>query len=192
MVSRAQAVIDMCAENPETLGVWPLPIKRALDVLTHKQRHFAINIASGLTQVEAYKSAYDVPIDAPASKLSTDACHTLDHPKITTAVVLMREWLDTKWLLDNGEGIDYGLSVAFEVASTSTDDKVRLRAAETILRVNGAFVSRSEVRHIHQVDTSQTEALLSTISDLIGLAVPKPPSIPGPADVASVTFTDPE
>jgi len=167
-----------------------MPIKRALDACTSKQRHLAICLASGIAEIPAYRMAYNVREDREDRTMYGEAYVCSKHPDVLNARLLLEEWLDTKWLMDAGQAIDYGLSLAYEIATTGKDEKTRLRAAETILRVNGAFVSRSEVRHIHELDTSSTDALLADLKDVIGLAVPKPLPQIEQARIESVELID--
>ncbi len=192
LVSRAKLIIDRVVEKPDIPVEWPSAIGYALAELTPKQRHFAVCVASGMRQAAAYRMAYDVAEDTSLNTLCSSSCMVAAHPNVAVAIELLLAWLDRQWLLESQEVLEYGYQRLYEEAENGPDSADRTRAAIALLKAHGAFVSRSEVRHIHQVDTSQTEALLSTITDLIGLAVPKPPSIPAPADVASVTFTDPD
>ncbi len=192
MASNARRIIESAASNPDGMFVWPSPIKRALDACTHKQRHLAICLASGMADVPAYRVAYNVRADREDRSMYGEAYTVCNHTAVLNACSLLRDWLDTAWLLDNAQAVDYGLSMAYEIATTSSDDRLRLRAAETILRVNGAFVSRSEVRHVHSVDTSSLDTLFASMGTMLGLAVPKPPQQIEAAAVESVEFTEPE
>lgn len=194
-ISRAQAVVDACIADKdgkeEYIGLWPQIIREALDELTPKQRRFAIFIGSGSTQSKAYTSAYDPSPDTDPAYIASSASTLASHPNVSKAISLISEWLDSKWLMDSTEAIDYALSQAYEIASTASDNKTRLSAIKMIAQINGAFVSRSEVRHVHTVDTPMTE-LVEGMASLLSLAVPKTPLQIEQADVAAVEFIDAE
>lgn len=190
--SRAKVTIDLVAEDPDAPVKWPTPIKYALDALTYKQRRFVVLVASGLPAKEAYRRSYDVAEDKLETTLTVEACHVAANINVSSAILILMEWLDKVWLLEAQEVIDWGLSNLYEDASGADKASDRIAATVAIMKYHGAFVSRSEVRHVHTLDTSSTDALLSAISDLVGVAVPIVPVKRQLAAVDSIEFTDPD
>ena len=59
--------------------------------LTHKQEHFAQLVASGLTQSDAYKQAYDVSPDTLPGTVVQDASHLAAHPNVSPRIQELRQ-----------------------------------------------------------------------------------------------------
>lgn len=192
LTSRAKLIVDRVIEKPDVPVEWPSAIGHALSELTPKQRHFTVCLAGGMAQSDAYKRAYNADEDTLKSTLYTSSSMLKSHPKVSEALKLLLAWLDRQWLLDSKEVIEYGYQRLYEEAENGPDSADRTRATIALLKAHGAFVSRSEVRHIHETDPSGTVELLSAIKDVIGLAVPKPLPQLEQANVASVELIDAE
>lgn len=189
LTSRAKLIVSRVVDTPDVPVEWPSCIASALSKLTAKQRHFAVCVASGMRQVEAYRRAYDVADDRALNGLVSDASQLASSPNVAMSIDLVESWLDRQWLLESKEVLEYGYSRLYEEAENASKSGDRIRAATSLLKAHGAFISRSEVRHIHELDTSSTDALLADLKDVIGLAVPKTPAPLMLADVASVELS---
>ncbi len=190
--TRAQRIIEEVADNADAPVKWPTEIKRALDELTHKQRAFAILHASGLPKATAYARAYDADPNRDVQSLSVAGCQLLNNDKVVNAVQLLNEWTDRKWLLDGKEAVEECLVHLYEEAETASKASERIAATVAIMKYHGAFVSRSEVRHIHTLDSDSTKGIVAELAQLLGTPEPKTPKQLTQADVASVEFTDPD
>lgn len=195
--SRARLIIAMAADKPDEPVAWPPVIRYSLDDLTPKQRHFAICVATGIGQVDAYKRAYDCAEDASYSTIGGSASIVASHPKVKESVELILAWLDRDWLLDSQEVVEYGYNRLYEEAENAAESGDRIRAATNLLKAHGAFVSRSEVKHIHVGESSASDQLIDAIGAMLGLAAVKaqsrefitPPDSPA-IDVASERVID--
>jgi len=188
--SKAKAMIDEAAANADAPIKWPTPIQYALDKLTYKQRKFVILMASGLPKNEAYRRSYDVNPDKDERILLSEACHAAANDNVASAKQILLGWLDKFWLLESKEAVEWGLSNLYEDAIGASKASERIAATTAIMKYHGAFVSRSEVRHIHENDPSGTIELLDAIKDVIGLAVPKPLPQIEQARIESVELID--
>jgi hypothetical protein len=192
ITSMASLMLKRVADKPDEPVEWPLEIRHALDALTYKQRHFSICVACGMRNVDAYKRAYDVAEDRDPDTLYTDASILCSHPKVANAISIMSTWLDREWLMESKEVIEYGYHRLYEEAEYASKSSDRIRAATNLLKAHGAFVSRSEVRHIHTLDSDVTQSLVEGIAALLSTPEPKVPQQLTQANVASVEFTDSE
>ena len=190
--SKARAIIDEVAENADAPVKWPTPIKYALDALTYKQRRCVVYCASGMTQVDAYKHDYAVASDKNIDQAYSEASMVAKNQKVSEARLMLEEWLDKVWLLEAQTVIEWGLSTLHEEATQAEKASDRIAATVAIMKAHGAFVSRSEVRHIHSVDTSSLDSLFSGVSSLIGLSVPIPQAQIEQANVANKGLIDAE
>lgn len=190
--SRAKTTIDLVAADPDAPVQWPTPIRYALDALTYKQRRFVILLASGVTKTQAYRMAYDVREDREDRSVLIEACTVSRNESIALALSILCEWLDKVWLLDAQEVIDWGLSNLYEESQNADKSSDRIAATVAIMKAHGAFVSRSEVRHIHTLDADSTKGIVAELAQLLGTPEPKTPKLIEQAAVESITFTDPD
>ena len=190
--TRAQRIIEEVADNADAPVKWPTEIKRALEELTYKQRQFVVLMAAGLPQIQAYKRAYEVDLNRHDYAIAVDANATISKPNVAAAYYLICEWTDRKWLLDGKEAVEECLVHLYEEAETASKASERIAATVAIMKYHGAFVSRSEVRHIHSLDSDSTKGIVAELASLLGTPEPKPPKQIESADVASVTFTEPD
>lgn len=194
--SRAKLIIDKVVEKPDIPVEWPAPIGYALDELTPKQRHFAVCVASGISQTQAYKRAYNVNQDTPEGNLCSSASIIASHPKVLFSVKLLLAWLDREWLLESQEVVEYGYQRLYEEAENGEKSADRTRAVVALMKAHGAFISRSEVRHVH-VNEGDGDQVIDAIGALLGLAAAKaadckPSADPLTIDVASTRVIDSE
>ena len=185
-------MLEAAADDRDAPVRWPFEIRQALDTLTHKQRHFAICVAAGMSHTDAYLRACDVGENTPQLSIYASASTLANHVKVRPVISLINSWVDRRWLLGANETIENCLGKLWEEAEEGDKSAARIAAINSIMKYHGAFVSRSEVRHIHELDTSGLTDLMSGIGDLLGLAVPITPPQKLIADVASVEFLEPD
>jgi len=190
--SRASETIDQANQYPDAEVQWPIAIREALRILTYKQRRFAVGVAAGLPKIQAYKQAYDVAIDRPDDRLTIEACEVLRNPRVSGAIDLLVDWNSREWLFDDKEAVEVHLLRLDEASQHAEKASDRIAASVAILKAKGAFVSRSEVRHIHTLDADSTKGIVAELASLLGTPDPKAPKQIESANVASVEFTDTE
>jgi hypothetical protein len=186
--TKASIIIDRASQSPEEIMDWPIPIRYAMDILTVKQRHFAFCVAAGKSSGEAYRTAYDIADDANQNSVFGSAHELRHNPKVSDLIRLLLDWLSKEWLLDANQVIEYGYTKLYEEAENAKNASDRLRATEILMKAHGAFISRSEVKHVHEVSAPVTE-LMTAFMDLIGTAVPISPAPRQIATVDSIEFS---
>jgi len=94
--------------------------------------------------------------------------------------------------LDGKEAVEECLVHLYEEAETASKASERIAATVAIMKYHGAFISRSEVRHIHTLDADSTKGIVAELASLLGTPDPKTPKQIESASVASVEFTEPD
>jgi len=190
--SRASETIDQAHLDSDADIRWPPAIRDALGILTYKQRRFAVGIAVGLPKIQAYKQAYDVAEDRSDDNVTPEACEVLRNLRVSTAIDLLVDWVSREWLFDDKEAVEVHLLRLDEASQYAEKASDRIAASVAILKAKGAFVSRSEVRHIHTLDADSTKGIVSELAALLSTPDPKTPKQIESASVASVEFTEPD
>ena len=190
--SRASETIDQANQDPDAQVRWPPAIRDALGILTYKQRRFSVGVAAGLPKIQAYKRAYDVADDRSNDNVTIESCEVLRNPRVALAIDLLVDWVSREWLFDDKEAVEIHLLRLDEASQHAEKASDRIAASVAILKAKGAFVSRSEVRHIHTLDSDSTKGIVAELASLLGTPDPKTPKQITQADVASVEFTEPD
>ena len=174
----AQTRFRQALLNNEGLPDYPRELQEALDDCTDKQRHFVLLAASGMSPSEAYTRSYDVRTNKDAQTLSTDAYNVAQKPYVAKALSIAKQWLDTNWLLDAVQTVDWAVSNLYDIAEHAPKHSDRLKATELLLRKHGELVDRKVVTHIDGTEADTQEALLKSIlADLDALPVLETPTI---------------
>lgn len=175
VVSHAHAMLAAALVDCEKEFQWPPLIGQALKELTVKQRKYAIRVACGTGQHDAYRTAYDVSVERADRTLYADIHELNNHPRISNAIDLLQSWLDQKWLLDAIEVRDYVSSLMYEQSICGDNSAARIKAGEVLLRMHGLLVDKREVIHrdINEI-SEQTELFKSILSDISLLASVEP------------------
>ena len=166
VTTNASLILARASDNPDELVNWPLPIRYSFDKLTPKQRHFAICRANGMRQAEAYRRAYNVADDASDNSVAGCGSDTAAIPHVAESIRLLLDWVSREWLLDAHSVIEYGYTKLYEEAENAKNASDRLRATEILMKAHGAFISRSEVKHVHEV-AAPVQELMTAFMDLI-------------------------
>lgn len=121
-------------------------------MLTPKQEKFVNCIIEGMSQADAYRSAYntsrmtDKSIHESASKLMAD-------PKISTRVAELREKMTSKSIMSAQERMEW-LTELINNADAGTTD--RLRAIDIMNKMQGEYVQKVDA-NVHQDVTINIE-----------------------------------
>ena len=172
----AQARFRQALLNNEGLPDYPRELQEALDDCTDKQRHFVLLAASGMSPSEAYTRSYDVRTNKDAQTLSTDAYNVAQKPYVAKALSIAKQWLDTNWLLDAVQTVDWAVSNLYDIAEHAPKHSDRLKATELLLRKHGELVDRKVITHVDGSEADTQEALLKSIlADIEALPVLESP-----------------
>lgn len=170
-VSRAQAMVAKAtlSEEGEELP-WPPVLRDALNKLTFKQRQYAVRVAGGQPQIEAYRLSYNVSEERADKELASDMSQLNHHPRISTAVELLRSYLSHAWLADAVEVKEHAAAVLYEASVWGDTTAAKIKASETLLRMHGLLVDKKEITHRDASEYDEQAALFRSIIDDLKLA----------------------
>ena len=108
-------------------------------MLTGKQEEFAKNIVQGMSQADAYRSAYDAE-DMSDNAIYREASLLVDNPKVAQRIMELRNELARPTIMSAQERLEWlsGLVSSFAV----TQDK--LRAIDIMNKMTGEYVQKIE------------------------------------------------
>jgi hypothetical protein len=89
--------------------------------------------------------------------------------KVNDAIKVANRWIETRAIASDNEAASQYCYDRWLELSRHESPGVALRATELIARAAGMFVNRSEIRHIHALDTESTEAMLRNILGDLGI-----------------------
>lgn len=159
----AQLRFRQAVLNEEGIPDYPRELQEALDVCTDKQRKFSLLVGSGMSGPDALKAVYNVTPGRTFESLAVEASNTLANVKVSRAVPLVAQWLDTNWLLEAAEVVTWAVSNLYDIAEHAPRHSDRLKATELLLRKHGELVDRKVVTHIDGTEADTQEALLKSI-----------------------------
>jgi phage terminase small subunit len=125
-------------------------------MLTAKQEQFALSIAEGTTQADAYRQAYDAS-GMKDGTVWSEAARLMRRPHVTARVEELRaeaEVVRQGLLMSREEAI---LGRLEHEAMTAKTDSARIRALELLGRHAGMFTERVEVEQVDR-SVAQIEA----------------------------------
>lgn len=170
MVSHAHAMVAAALKDSDKEYNWPPLVAEALNALTPKQRQFAIRVGAGQPHFQAYRNSYDVSEERSDISLYPDIGNLTRHPKISTAISLLQNWMDKKWLLDAVEVKDFTAAKFYEEAMNGDTSAARIKATEALARLHGLMVDKREVTHRDATEHDEQAALFRSIIDDLKLA----------------------
>ena len=174
----AQERFKQALLNGDGVPAYPRELQAALDVCTDKQRKFALLVAAGMSGSDALRTVYDISDRRSPEQVASEASVTLANPKVSLVHSLAAQWLDTRWLLDAVQTVDWAVSNLYDIAEHAPKHSDRLKATELLLRKHGELVDRKVVTHIDGTEQDTQEALLKSIlADLDALPVLETPAI---------------
>jgi hypothetical protein len=153
----------------DTIVQYPREVEASLLKLTPKQRRYAILCATGTQQNHAYREAFNHTDETSDDVLRSASSKLSAADSTRQAVASICRWIESRTIgTDSTAAAQYCYDRWMEL-SRHDNPGVALRATELIARAAGMFVSRSEVRHIHALDTESTEAMLRNILGDLGI-----------------------
>jgi hypothetical protein len=153
----------------DTIVRYPAEVEASLRELTPKQRRYAILCATGVQQNHAYKEAFNHTDETSDDVLRSASSKLSASDSTRNAVASICRWIESRTIgTDSTAASQYCYDRWLEL-SRHESPGVALRATELIARAAGMFVNRSEIRHIHALDTESTEAMLRNILGDLGI-----------------------
>jgi hypothetical protein len=153
----------------DTIVQYPREVEEALQDIPVKHRRFIILTACGVSRLDAYREAYNHTLETPDNVISASASRLIAIDSNKLALEAVTRWIESRTIsTDSTAASQYCYDRWLELARHDSPG-VALRATELIARAAGMFVSRSEVRHIHALDTESTEAMLRNILGDLGI-----------------------
>ena len=172
----AQERFKQALLNGDGVPAYPKELQAALDVCTDKQRKFALLVAAGISGSDALRTVYDISDRRSPEQVASEASVTLANPKVSLVHSLAAQWLDTRWLLDAVQTVDWAVSNLYDIAEHAPKHSDRLKATELLLRKHGELVDRKVITHVDGSEADTQEALLKSIlADLDALPVLETP-----------------
>lgn len=139
--------------------------------LTANQQVFVQNILNGMTQLDAYKDAYDTRTDND-STISVNANRLLKNPKISALLGSLTDTFKEKIVREAVETRRYVMEQLYSYAAAETKpDGTRLKALEMMGRAVGMFTDKVEQK-VEQISTDQLKAELKSHLTLLDNVTP--------------------
>jgi len=153
----------------DTIVQYPREVSRALEDIPVRHRRFIILTACGVSRLDAYREAYNHTLETPDNVISASASRLIAIDSNKRALEAVTRWIESRTIgTDSTTASQYCYDRWLEL-SRHEQPGIALRATELIARAAGMFVSRSEIRHIHALDTESTEAMLRNILGDLGI-----------------------
>jgi phage terminase small subunit len=109
-------------------------------MLTAKQEQFVQNLIQGMTQADAYRSAYDTKRMSD-NAIYREASLLVENPKVSQRLNELREQLATPAIMSAQERLEW-LTRLIKSDDESTGDK--LKAADIMNKMTGEYVQKVE------------------------------------------------
>lgn len=139
--------------------------------LTANQQVFVQNILNGMTQLDAYKDAYDTRTEND-STISVNANRLLKNPKISALLGSLTDTFKEKIVRDAVDTRRYVMEQLYTYAAAETKpDNTRLKALEMMGRAVGMFTDKVEQK-VEQISTDQLKAELKSHLSLLDNVTP--------------------
>ena len=109
-------------------------------MLTAKQEQFVQNIIQGMSQADAYRSAYETKRMSD-NAIYREASLLMDNPKVTKRLVELRDKLAKPTIMSAQERLEW-LTRLIQSDEESTSDK--LKATDIMNKMQGEYVQKVE------------------------------------------------
>lgn len=117
-----------------------------IDGLTTKQFRFATLVFSGLSNADAYRTAYDCE-DASETTIKNRAYETASLPAVQEKIRALRLKVEEQTTLSLGLNRDFVINGLMRLAQHATKESVQLGAYQTLGKTVGIDLFRETVRH---------------------------------------------
>lgn len=137
--------------------------------LTDKQEAFAVLVASGKNQSEAYRLAYDAEKMLPAS-VWTEASLLLSNPKVASRLMVLNQEKEQQRRMMAVSRAERVLQRLETLADGATTESVRVRANELLGKTAGLFTDQVEITTDSDRSVDQIQAAISDRLKRLGIA----------------------
>jgi phage terminase small subunit len=137
--------------------------------LTDKQEAFAVLVASGKNQSEAYRLAYDAEKMLPAS-VWTEASLLLSNPKVASRLMVLNQEKENQRRMMAVSRAERVLQRLETLADSATTESVKVRANELLGKTAGLFTDQIEVTTDTDRSVDQIQAAISDRLKRLGIA----------------------
>jgi phage terminase small subunit len=137
--------------------------------LTDKQEAFAVLVASGKNQSEAYRLAYDAEKMLPAS-VWTEASLLLSNPKVASRLMVLNQEKENQRRMMAVSRAERVLQRLETLADNATTESVKVRANELLGKTAGLFTDQVEITTDTDRSVDQIQAAITDRLRRLGLA----------------------
>lgn len=137
--------------------------------LTDKQEAFAVLVASGKNQSEAYRLAYDAEKMLPAS-VWTEASLLLSNPKVASRLMVLNQEKENQRRMMAVSRAERVLQRLETLADSATTESVKVRANELLGKTAGLFTDQVEITTDTDRSVDQIQAAISDRLKRLGIA----------------------
>ena len=137
--------------------------------LTDKQEAFAVLVASGKNQSEAYRLAYDAEKMLPAS-VWTEASLLLSNPKVASRLMVLNQEKENQRRMMAVSRAERVLQRLETLADSATTESVKVRANELLGKTAGLFTDQVEITDTSDRTVDQIQQAISDRLRRLGVA----------------------
>jgi hypothetical protein len=137
--------------------------------ITTKQEAFCQAVTSGKSLADAYRSAY-VTDNMTDNTLHHLACRLFADPKIRGRLQSINVEMEGNRRMMAASDVALGLRVLRELAESADSDAARIRAAELLAKVGGAFVEQVDITDKRDRSPEEIETAIKAKLARLGLA----------------------
>ena len=172
--TKSEAILIAVAKSkPKTTStgkVFGVKDKEPTKRLTANQQVFVQNILNGMTQLDAYKDAYDTRTEND-STISVNANRLIRTPKVAALLGSLTDTFKEKIIQDAVGTRRYVMEQLYVHASAAKSEGTKLKALEMMGRAVGMFTDKVEQK-VEQISTDQLRAELKSHLTLLDNVTP--------------------
>ena len=172
--TKSEAILIAVAKSkPKTTStgkVFGVKDKEPTKRLTANQQVFVQNILNGMTQLDAYKDAYDTRTEND-STISVNANRLIRTPKVAALLGSLTDTFKEKVIQDAVGTRRYVMEQLYVHASDAKSEGTKLKALEMMGRAVGMFTDKVEQK-VEQISTDQLKAELKSHLTLLDNVAP--------------------
>jgi len=154
------AVAKVREKKTKTGKIYGVKDKEPTERLTANQQVFVQNILNGMSNIDAYRDAYDTRTDNDAT-VSVNANRLLKSKKISALLGSLTETFKDKVIRDAVDTRRFVMEQLYGHASEAKSEGTKLKALELMGRAVGMFTDKVEQK-VEQISTEQLKAELKS------------------------------